>query len=126
MVVRTDRHPHALSIRTFLLCFLTLCAAIVLRADNASALILHNLGRAAAPLDGLWQFHTGDDPAWASPALDDSTWSAIEAGGPGRHRVIATTRASPGIAVASSFPPMVLMTSISPTSFRIDSACDVY
>ena len=82
MVVRTDRHPHALSIRTFLLCFLTLCAAIVLRADNASPLILHNLGRAAAPLDGLWQFHTGDDPAWASPALDDSTWSAIEAGRP--------------------------------------------
>jgi hypothetical protein len=51
-------------------------------ADNASPLILHDLGRAAAPLDGLWQFHTGDDPAWASPALDDSTWSAIEAGQP--------------------------------------------
>jgi hypothetical protein len=30
-----------------------------------------------ASLDGLWRFHPGDDPAWASPTLDDSTWPLL-------------------------------------------------
>jgi sigma-B regulation protein RsbU (phosphoserine phosphatase) len=25
-------------------------------------------------LDGQWKFHTGDDPLWADPRLDDSSW----------------------------------------------------
>ena len=25
-------------------------------------------------LDAQWKFHTGDDPLWADPALDDSSW----------------------------------------------------
>ena len=28
-------------------------------------------------LDGNWRFHTGDDPAWADPAFDDSAWEKI-------------------------------------------------
>lgn len=28
-------------------------------------------------LDGLWRFHTGDNPAWASPDYDDSQWPLI-------------------------------------------------
>jgi sigma-B regulation protein RsbU (phosphoserine phosphatase) len=28
-------------------------------------------------LDGLWRFHTGDDPAWASPTFDDSHWPLL-------------------------------------------------
>ena len=28
-------------------------------------------------LDGLWRFHTGDNPAWASPNFDDSQWPLI-------------------------------------------------
>jgi sigma-B regulation protein RsbU (phosphoserine phosphatase) len=28
-------------------------------------------------LDGNWRFHAGDDPAWADPAFDDSTWDKI-------------------------------------------------
>jgi hypothetical protein len=28
-------------------------------------------------LDRLWRFHTGDDPRWADPSFDDSTWSLI-------------------------------------------------
>ena len=27
-------------------------------------------------LDGLWHFHTGDDPRWADPEFDDSAWPA--------------------------------------------------
>jgi hypothetical protein len=28
-------------------------------------------------LDGLWRFHPGDNPAWASPNFDDSQWPLI-------------------------------------------------
>ena len=33
------------------------------------------LGESVVPLTGPWKFHTGDDPAWAQPAFDDSSWS---------------------------------------------------
>ncbi|WP_162601871.1 PP2C family protein-serine/threonine phosphatase [Occallatibacter savannae] len=32
-----------------------------------------------AELNGPWSFHTGDDPAWADPEFNDSSWSRIEA-----------------------------------------------
>ncbi|HVZ84747.1 MAG TPA: SpoIIE family protein phosphatase [Terracidiphilus sp.] len=32
------------------------------------------------PVDGPWQFHTGDNPAWAAPAFDDSAWEPIATG----------------------------------------------
>ena len=28
-------------------------------------------------IDGVWQFHIGDDPGWAQPSLDDSKWESI-------------------------------------------------
>lgn len=28
-------------------------------------------------LDGMWRFHTGDNPAWADPNLDDSNWPLV-------------------------------------------------
>ncbi len=30
-----------------------------------------------ASLDGLWRFHTGDNPAWADPNFDDSRWPLL-------------------------------------------------
>ena len=30
-----------------------------------------------ASLDGLWRFHTGDNPAWADPNFDDSQWPLL-------------------------------------------------
>lgn len=41
--------------------------------------ILQGLGQDAVPLEGAWQFHPGDDPAWAAPWLDDSAWNQITA-----------------------------------------------
>ena len=32
---------------------------------------------AVAYLDGQWKFHTGDDPLWADPSFDDSSWPAV-------------------------------------------------
>jgi hypothetical protein len=43
-------------------------------------MVLNGLGRATLPLDGDWQFHQGDDLAWASPGYDDSAWQPIQAG----------------------------------------------
>lgn len=36
------------------------------------------LGNATVELTGPWRFHTGDDPAWAQPDLDDSAWSTTD------------------------------------------------
>ena len=37
------------------------------------------LSKSTVSLEGPWQFHTGDDPAWAAPQLDDSRWELITA-----------------------------------------------
>ena len=33
-------------------------------------------------LDGLWRFHPGDDPRWASPGFDDSSWPLLRSDQP--------------------------------------------
>ncbi|WP_263349887.1 PP2C family protein-serine/threonine phosphatase [Acidicapsa acidisoli] len=38
---------------------------------------IKDIGVGAVPIDGNWQFRTGDDPAWAAPGLDDSGWESI-------------------------------------------------
>jgi Stage II sporulation protein E (SpoIIE) len=48
--------------------------------DHAPVLVLQGIGRGIAPIDGIWQFHLGDDPAWAQPSVDDSNWDSIHAG----------------------------------------------
>jgi phosphoserine phosphatase RsbU/P len=35
-----------------------------------------------ASLDGLWRFHTGDNPAWADPNFDDSQWPRLRSDQP--------------------------------------------
>src|SRR5579862_3781099 len=42
-------------------------------------LIVADLGKGAAALDGPWQFHLGDDLAWAAPDFDDSRWEQLSA-----------------------------------------------
>lgn len=49
-----------------------LCAASNLSGQNFN---LQTGREAVASLDGLWRFHPGDNPAWASPDFDDSQWS---------------------------------------------------
>jgi nicotinamidase-related amidase len=50
-------------------------------AKPQSALVIQGLGKGQVKLNGFWQFHTGDDPRWASPSLDDSAWEPITASG---------------------------------------------
>jgi hypothetical protein len=53
-------------------------AATALRATAAPL----KLDGGAASLDGPWQFHLGDNPAWASPEFDDSSWERLSASKP--------------------------------------------
>ncbi len=56
---------------------LTISACAVLPAQTFSLIT----GREPViSLDGLWRFHTGDNPAWASPNFDDSNWALIRSG----------------------------------------------
>jgi hypothetical protein len=45
----------------------------------AHTLAIDGLGKGTAPIDGPWQFHLGDNAAWADPALDDSGWEQLTA-----------------------------------------------
>ena len=36
-----------------------------------------NPGIGTIVVDGKWQFHTGDDVAWANPSDDDSVWEQL-------------------------------------------------
>jgi Stage II sporulation protein E (SpoIIE) len=40
------------------------------------------IGTGTRSIDGLWQFHTGDDPTWSQPKFDDSQWERIPADSP--------------------------------------------
>jgi len=51
-------------------------------ASKSSVLVLQGIGSGMVPIDGDWQFHVGDDAAWAQPTLDDSKWESIGADGP--------------------------------------------
>ncbi|MGD0890881.1 MAG: SpoIIE family protein phosphatase [Terracidiphilus sp.] len=63
---------------------LAACAAAAYPAQPAASarrapetMVIDNFGKSSVPLDGMWQFHTGDDPAWAAPGFDDSNWEQI-------------------------------------------------
>ena len=50
---------------------------IRLQSRNRLSVIPGDWVRAQVKLNGFWQFHTGDDPRWASPSFDDSRWEPI-------------------------------------------------
>jgi len=68
---------------------LLIFAAHTVHATQASAksaatapLVIEGLGKGTITLDGPWQFHPGDDPAWASPTFDSSDWEQLSADRP--------------------------------------------
>jgi hypothetical protein len=46
----------------------------------AAPLVIEGLGKGTVTLSGPWQFHPGDDPAWASPTFDSSDWEQLSCG----------------------------------------------
>ena len=45
-------------------------------------LVIEGLGHGKADLDGPWQFHIGDNPAWAQLSFDDSGWETLSPDAP--------------------------------------------
>ncbi len=43
------------------------------------AISIDGLGKGIAPIDGPWEFHLGDNPAWAMPQSSDTGWEQITA-----------------------------------------------
>jgi sigma-B regulation protein RsbU (phosphoserine phosphatase) len=63
--------------RSALFALFTILACGGLRAQTFSLI----KGREpVVSLDGLWRFHTGDNPAWASPTFNDSDWLLLRSG----------------------------------------------
>jgi hypothetical protein len=78
---RTRHTANRYLLQVLLLFLLCLASAAPGRAQQMPApLVLDGLGRATIALDGNWQFHEGDDMAWASPDYDDSAWQPIQVG----------------------------------------------
>ena len=44
-----------------------------------SSFMIQGLGKGTAILDAPWQFHPGDDPAWAAPTFDRLSWEQFTA-----------------------------------------------
>ncbi|WP_433973509.1 hypothetical protein [Tunturiibacter lichenicola] len=79
--MHTSNRRHLLRAQATAILVLLLFASLFTRAAVAPAqppLTVEGLGKPTVALDGTWQFHTGDDPAWASPNLDDSQWESIQ------------------------------------------------
>ena len=47
------------------------------RSASAQTFDLYKSRVPLSELNGYWHFHTGDDPAWASPEFDDSNWPLL-------------------------------------------------
>jgi phosphoserine phosphatase RsbU/P len=60
----------------FLLLFLLLASTLCGPA-HAQTFDLNAGRQPLTSLDGLWRFHTGDDPQWANPSFDDSQWPLL-------------------------------------------------
>jgi len=74
----------ARSLRRIFTCALLFCPSLFYAQATAGTartptpLVVDGLGKGTIPLNGSWQFHTGDNPAWADPNFDDSNWEQID------------------------------------------------
>lgn len=59
------------------LALLAIVVAPVLRAQSFDA---SQWNQGVTTIDSLWRFHPGDNPAWASPSFDDSSWPLLATG----------------------------------------------
>jgi sigma-B regulation protein RsbU (phosphoserine phosphatase) len=58
---------HALLVLCFVCCSMAGAQSFNMQTDHENI----------TSLDGLWRFHTGDDPQWADPKFDDSQWKLL-------------------------------------------------
>jgi hypothetical protein len=96
-------------------------------ATAPSPIVLQGLGHATLPLDGPWQFHTGDDLAWANPSFDDSAWQPILTGTPweaqGHHNYTGYAWYRRRLVLAPNTPSHL---NLALFLRSCDSACEIY
>ncbi|HTW49618.1 MAG TPA: PP2C family protein-serine/threonine phosphatase [Acidobacteriaceae bacterium] len=63
--------------RKLVFSLLLLAAALPLCAQSFDA---SQWNQGVTTIDSLWRFHPGDNPAWASPSFDDSSWPLLATG----------------------------------------------
>src|SRR5664279_5086433 len=82
--------------RSILCGLMVFCAGIMFLAPSAMSQAAAPSGVASAPqpaavpsgihsileLDGPWRFQIGDNPQWADPGFDDSSWPTVTLGKP--------------------------------------------
>jgi Stage II sporulation protein E (SpoIIE) len=68
--------PIFLAASVFAACFVLTSSSLAQPNANAPILSVEGLGKGAVPVNGQWQFHLGDNPAWASPSTADNDRSA--------------------------------------------------
>ncbi len=73
-MVRTMACPRYRSRTLSLVLCLLLLPVLFAHAEVFQA---QNPGAGTDAVSGEWQFHTGDNPAWANPAYNDSTWEQL-------------------------------------------------
>jgi phosphoserine phosphatase RsbU/P len=62
--------------------FAVLAPAFFHKPATAQTLTVTNPGSGSVRMDGKWQFHLGDDLAWANPSYDDSAWEQLSTSEP--------------------------------------------
>lgn len=73
--------PRRAHLRHFVLSIM-LCAASMAVAQQVQPFVLADPVTGTQPLQGLWQFHLGDQTRWANPDFDDANAAQISAGQP--------------------------------------------
>ena len=72
-----QRPLYASSLQVLLRAMLLALLLLPAIRGRAQAFQTSNPGAGSIAVDGKWQFHTGDDPAWASPAYNDASWEQL-------------------------------------------------
>ncbi len=79
------------AILAFAFLYVTACATVsaestAVKSAPSAPLKIEDLGKGTVPLDGAWQFHTGDNLEWAKPNIDDAAghdgWEQLIADAP--------------------------------------------
>lgn len=91
------------------------------------SIVVQELGKGTVALSGPWRFHTGDNPAWAAPAFDDSSWQQVTADipwglqGHDRYTGYAWYRCRLTVTAASGIPSQFSL-----LLQRVDDAYEIY
>jgi sigma-B regulation protein RsbU (phosphoserine phosphatase) len=71
------RASHVFALMAWLFVFLPVAAQTHALSSDPASVSFDQERQTLVSLDRPWRFHTGDDPRWAEPSFDDSSWSLV-------------------------------------------------